>query len=176
MGGGPRPGYGLQNEAPPTLPAWVQVLILIPIVGIYAWTCIQDLRNGRRPGRDFWIAALGTILASLLLFNEGRLTGIESKVTSILPLHAIQFLAVLVVVLLGWGAHRFKRRSKRLYGIVEILFGALSAIAVVTRFKFAAVEISQMSLSQFSALVASSYVVARGLNNYYEAKHPGTLV
>jgi len=154
----------------------VQALLLVPVVGAYAWHAIREYRAGRRPNHDFWIASLGTIISSLLLFNQARYAGIEAKIVAVLGLHLTQFLAAAIVIGLGWVAYLFKRSNKLWYGMVEMFFGASSAIAIVTSVNFTAVEFSKLSLAQFAALAGSAYIVARGLNNYHDAKHPNTRV
>ena len=90
-----------------------------------------------------------------------------------LGVHKTQALAFVIVCALGWCAHRFKRRSKYYYGLSEFSFGVASAIAAVSTVNFAAVEFSNVGLPQVLALLGSTYIVARGLNNCYDAKHPG---
>jgi hypothetical protein len=156
----------------PSLPVWLQALFLLLIIVFYGWAGVREYRTGRLR-RSFWLAPAGTILALLLIFNQGRYTGIGTWVVAVLGLHATQALAAVIVIFLGWGAHEFKRRSKLYYGYLEVCFGALSAIAIVTTVNFVAVQFSNLRLTQILGLVGSAYVVARGLNNCYEARHSG---
>jgi hypothetical protein len=75
-----------------------------------------------------------------------------------------------IVIGAGWSAALFKRRNQLWYGYVEVFFGVMSAIAIVSRTNFAAVEFATLSLAQFGGLVGCVYVVARGLANIRESK------
>lgn len=90
--------------------------------------------------------------------------------TRTIGLHWTQVLVALFVVTVGYGAHWFKQANKLWYGYSEMLFGVLSAVLVVSRINFAAVEFSNLTLAQYGTLVGAAYVVARGLNNVSEAR------
>jgi hypothetical protein len=66
---------------------------------------------------------------------------------------------------IGYGAFRFRQSSKELYGLVEILFGVVSAWSIVWRMK-------QMLLmfDRWAALAGCIYVVVRGFSNMREAE------
>jgi hypothetical protein len=74
------------------------------------------------------------------------------------------------VVSAGWSAHHFKRLNQLVYGYVEVFFGTISAIAIVSRTNFAAVQFTTLTLAQYGALVGCAYVVARGLNNVQDSR------
>jgi hypothetical protein len=67
----------------------------------------------------------------------------------------------LFAVLLGVGAHIFKKKSKLRYGQLEVLVGALSAVGIAN-------ASSQSVFARSLSLAAAAYVVARGLNNWDE--------
>jgi hypothetical protein len=83
----------------------------------------------------------------------------------VIGLYGTQFLIGSGIVSLGLFAHWFKARNQRLYGIVEVLFGSLSAFAIAF-----SLSSDNISLTEYASLIGSSYVVARGVNNMSEAK------
>jgi hypothetical protein len=70
-----------------------------------------------------------------------------------------------VVCLMGIAAHYFKRINQRAYGVVEIVIGAASGFSIAF-----ALSADHITLPQWASLIGCSYVVARGLNNVYDAK------
>ena len=109
------------------------------------------------------ILTFGTIL-------EKRQKTIAQFLFEKIGIHLTQVLTAVIVVAVGFGAHRFKQVNKLWYGRNEVLFGVISAVFVVSRIDFGAVEFKSLSLAQFGTLVGCAYVVARGLNNVSEAK------
>jgi len=75
----------------------------------------------------------------------------------------VQFplLLAFLTILLGVGAHVFKKKNKLRYGQVEVLVGMLSAVGIAT-------ATGQSVFAQSMSLAAAAYVVARGLNNWDE--------
>jgi hypothetical protein len=104
------------------------------------------------------------------VFNEARLPAVWRFLVRTFGLHGTQALTILIVLGFGYVAHQFKLRNKLYYGYLEILFGVVSATMVVTRVNFAAVEFTDLTLSQMVALIGAAYVVARGLTNCHEAR------
>lgn len=122
-----------------------------------------------KPMREFW-RFLGAFLflSSFAFFflNPNTLRYIANRAGA----HFTQMLVAGIVIGAGWSAARFKRQNQRWYGYVEVFFGVMSAIAIVSRTNFAAVEFAALSLAQYGGLIGSAYVVARGLTNIREAK------
>ena len=83
----------------------------------------------------------------------------------VIGLYGTQFLIGAGIVSLGLFAHWFKGKNQRLYGIIEVLFGSLSAFAIAF-----SLPSDNISLTEYASLVGSSYVVARGMSNMSEAK------
>ena len=82
-----------------------------------------------------------------------------------LPGNYMNWLAVGVLPL-GYGAHYFRTRNFRFYGMSEILLGVSTAFGVTIR--------SQFQPTQAVALIGATYVVARGFNNVAEARLKAT--
>jgi hypothetical protein len=70
----------------------------------------------------------------------------------------------LMVVAVGYVAHRFKRISQRWYGVVEVAFGVASGFAVAF-----SIDTPSPSVTQWATLIGCAYVLTRGLNNVYDA-------
>lgn len=171
MGAGPRPPF----TTPPPSQSKLAILItaflsLANVVGIVGW----NLYKQRKAGKDsdwlpVWYAVVYTVFLFLLAL-AGYYPWIPARIVGVLGLHLTQLLAVVLVFFIGFAASKFKLRSKLHYGIVEVLFGVISSIAIVSRVNFTPLPVSQMTLAQVAALVGSVYVVARGFNNIHEAK------
>src|SRR5712664_3184678 len=75
----------------------------------------------------------------------------------------VQFplLLAFLTILLGVGAHVFKKKNKLRYGQVEVEFGMVTAVSV-------AFATGQSAFARLVALAGAAYVVARGLNNWDE--------
>jgi len=72
------------------------------------------------------------------------------------------------VVALGYAAYRFKRSNQSWYGISEISFGFFSALATVW-------SVGDFATTNWVAIVGSTYVVARGVSNYWDYQSQGRL-
>jgi hypothetical protein len=68
------------------------------------------------------------------------------------------------VVLLGFGAYRFKKAKQRVYGAVEVLFSASSVIVALKTTN------SGNKIGLATALIGATYVGSRGFANFFEAK------
>lgn len=169
--GGPRPPFSTPLPAQSKLAILVTVFLsLANVVGIVGWNLYQQRKAGKRPDwLPVWYAVVFTAFLFFLAL-AGYYPWIPARIFAVLGLHGTQLLAVVLVVLIGFAASKFKQRSKLYYGIVEVLFGMISSIAVVSRVNFTPLPVSQMTLAQVAALVGSVYVVARGFNNIQEAK------
>ncbi len=86
------------------------------------------------------------------------------QLLGLIGLQEVQLGAAIVTVLLGCGAHWFKRINQLRYGICEVLFG----IATAFESSKALVQHSP-PLAVWIALAGSAYIVERGLNNRREA-------
>lgn len=144
--------------------------MVVAQAAVIGWNLYQEYRAGKRPHWSMiWGVVVFTFFALFLLSLD--YPQIPAKIVAVLGLHLTQFLAVFIVFVLGFAASEFKLHGKLYYGIVEVFFGMISSVAVVTRVHFTPVAVSQMSLAQVTALVGSVYVVARGFANIHEAKH-----
>jgi len=83
----------------------------------------------------------------------------------LLGVHGAQILIVCSVLVLGFGAALFKKIAQFYYGWCELVFATASAIWIVKDSLGATVV-----LSQWTALIGSAYIVARGMGNMAEAK------
>jgi hypothetical protein len=90
-----------------------------------------------------------------LFFYLGRLLGVRGA----------QVVLIVCVCVTGWFAHEYKRRQQIRYGMLEVLFGVVSAVSV----GFSMIP-GNSTLTQWVALVGSGYVIARGLNNVSDGR------
>jgi hypothetical protein len=178
MGGQPNPlPPGTPTPGPLSLPAWQQAVAILTILLLYGWEGVRAYKAGRLTGktrRDFWIVVVFQIVGFLAWFNEARLPGIWRYLASNLGLRVTQMITLMLVIGLGWCAYRFKLRNKLYYGYLQVFFGLLSAAAVIQNINFAVADLSNETLAHSVALIGAAFVVANGLRNRYEAKHPTT--
>ena len=170
MGAGPKPGG--PPSGPLALAPWLQIVLFLPLLVLYGWQIFKSYRAGtltKKKRGDLWILVTLQFGGFLAVFNEARLPGMWRYLLAVAGLYFTQAFAAVTVFVLGWFAYVFKRRNKLYYGYLEVFFGMLSAVMVVRSVNFAAI-----GLAQGVAVVASAYVVARGLTDCYEAKHPTT--
>lgn len=66
-------------------------------------------------------------------------------------------------IAIGVGASIYKLLNKVAYGVVEIIFGSVSAIAISFTIS------TDSTLAQLASLVGSSYVIATGMENVFDA-------
>jgi len=116
-----------------------------------------------------WTQVVGGTLFSILSWEASRngLINMEhafERATHYLGLGFTQLLIAVVIIGLGIGAYRFKRRNKKWYGIVEVIIGVLSAVVVAR-----SLAPNGLDLAKWSTLAGCSYVIARGLGNRKEA-------
>ena len=69
------------------------------------------------------------------------------------------------VLVIGVLAHYFKRYSQLAYGVVEVVIGGASGFSIAF-----SLSPDHINLTQWASIVGCTYVVARGLNNVYDAK------
>lgn len=79
-------------------------------------------------------------------------------------LATLRFPTAVLVLAAGYGAHKFKKANKRLYGQVEVVFGIASSFFVAEQ------PTLTNTLAKWTAAVGAAYVIARGLNNISEAE------
>jgi hypothetical protein len=116
-------------------------------------------------------------LKDLIAGFAGSVVGIEaalfgSQAIRLFPyyadkfgLHRLQAIIAAGVVGIGLLAHYFKKKNQYLYGLVEITFGAGSAVSISV-----GMTPGVVLFSRWAALAACAYVVARGANNVSEAR------
>jgi hypothetical protein len=159
------------------LPLWLILVFVLPPLAFFTVSFLRQYK--RSPNKKSLTGIyVFTMLALSLTGLSAAVPNLDERflrsVTAVFGLHLTQLLVSVLVIAVGWSAHRFKLRNKLWYGYVEVVFGAGSAIAVVSRVNFAAIEFRSLTLAQYAALVGTAYVVARGLNNITEAKErPG---
>jgi len=150
------------------------IYMTITIVSVIGWNLYHEIKRakkeGRRPEWSFIWFMVVFVSFGLSTLYAASYPEIPAKIVAVLGLHLTQALAIALVPALGFAAFQFRLRSKLYYGMIEVLFAVISAIAVVSRVNFTSIPVSQMSLAQLTALVGSVYVVTRGLTNIYEAR------
>lgn len=85
-------------------------------------------------------------------------------------LYGMRGVVCAVVIGLGVGAHYWKRMNQSSYGICEVIFGSLSGIFITF-----SLSLDTPLMSQWVGLGGSAYIIARGLNNVFEAKEKKNL-
>ncbi len=152
------------------------IYMTITLVSAIGWNLYHEIKRAKKEGRRPEWSFIG-FMAVFVSFGLSTLYAasypeIPAKIVAVLGLHLTQALAIVFVFALGFAAFEFKLRGKLYYGIVEVFFGVVSSVAVVSKVNFTPIPVSQMSLAQVTALVGSMYVVARGFTNTHEARHP----
>lgn len=114
-------------------------------------------------------AFLTAVISNVVIAAVSVLVGIGFKTISggfleSLSAHA-QYVIVIGIIAIGYIAHFFKRVSQYAYGFIEVIFGGASAVNVASGMRS-----SVQMLARWTAIVACTYIVARGFNNMYEAK------
>ncbi len=148
---------------------WPYTAVYVAI-NVYLWYGTPIFRGQKRAILKKTVGILIS-LVGFVLFNV-----VTTTLTSIVmffgepwmkqhPRYALQISVVVFAGLIGFGAHHFKRMSKTLYGVCEVLFAVLYAMSNANRIDPAKPD------QQFVwvAILGSAYIVARGLNNISEA-------
>jgi hypothetical protein len=172
MSGSHRPLPSGDPHGPLSAPFLLQLVFFLGFfVGYvrYGYTYYQPA-NLKKFLRWSWPFPVAVLLFFGYFFNEAHMPAVWQFLVHTIGLVATQALTTVIVLGLGYGAYRFKLKSKLYYGYLEIMFGSFSAAAVVWRVHFAAADFTNLSIGQGVALVGSAYVVARGLSNSHEAR------
>lgn len=147
-------------------------------------TLIQKLEHGKlsRIRRPFaWLARLPAWLSTwmfLMVFAMAFMV-VQVILSSGLPYaarfigHAMQLMGVrwfqlvtaVAVITLGFFAHWFKGKNQVAYGAVEVVIAGLAAVVAAKQIRFG-VSVAPI----VATLIASVYVVSRGLGNYAEGR------
>lgn len=106
----------------------------------------------------------GVIFTLLLSFNLVKPLAVF--LMQAIGLRTFQLVIATGAVILGYAAHAFKQRNKKLYGRCEVVFAILYAIK--SSDSIDGTRLNQLAL--WTAVLGSMYVVARGLNNISDAK------
>ena len=77
-----------------------------------------------------------------------------------LNLRFIQVVLSVSVLILGIGAFIFKKKSRKWYGLVEIIVAWFTAVSISTR-----IVQEQLDLTTIMSLAGTIYIVSRGLDN-----------
>jgi hypothetical protein len=118
-------------------------------------------------------SALQIVVSSALavvmtfVFAEAQQHGAKlfSYLGHLLGVRGAQIVLITVICAAGWFAHEYKRRQQIRYGMLEVLFGVVSAVSVGL-----SMIPGNSTLTQWVALVGSGYVIARGLNNVRDGR------
>jgi hypothetical protein len=131
-------------------------------------TIVEKVVLGLDVGKDLFVAIMLAFIVVRGAIRYGP--GVFSFCYRIFGLYGAQGGVALLVVLVGFAAHRFKQKRQRWYGLTEVAFGAVSGVSICFRLAPGA-----SMFSQWAALVGCTYVIARGLNNIAEAKMKGIM-
>lgn len=102
-----------------------------------------------------WLAGLSALANTFL--GPDRVSQIF---LGLLGLYGLRIVVGIGVVLFGFWAWQFKQTDVFAYGVAEVLFAGLSGAYVA-----AGLTPGDIVLSQWTTLIASAYVVARGVGN-----------
>jgi hypothetical protein len=142
--------------------AWIPITIVVVVIAIMY---VVLLGNPRR--RFIYNVLIGVPLAAASFFGTlvaaPWITLMLSSVAAKTGVATAQLLIGVCVVGAGTFAYWFKNENPLLYGKLEVIFGALSAL-VVSR----GTDPENITLAQWATLIGAAYVVARGLNNMSE--------
>jgi|SRR5882724_10695353 len=121
---------------------------------------------GKEIGHHLWRAfGVGAIIGAAIALGPPIGRRVFESLENLVGLHPVQVLLCFTVMGAGAYAFWFKRRNQLWYGIVEVMFGSASGVAVAF-----GITSTKASLSQWATLVGCAYVIARGLNNCAEAE------
>lgn len=126
---------------------------------------LRDVHRWRKFSSDLvreLIFVAATYGAMVLFGNYGKSTYLY--LVRVVGPHRTQFIIWLGICAVGLVAHYFKRMSQRWYGMVEVIIGVASAFSIAI-----GLAPDRISLAQWSSLVGCAYVIARGMNNVYDA-------
>jgi hypothetical protein len=106
------------------------------------------------------IILLGCVVgAMLLLFMLLRFAD------AVQGTHSAKIVLTVVVILAGIFAHFLKRLDQYFYGVIEVYFGMVSTVASTIYLSW-----DKATPVQAMSLIGCAYVIARGLNNIFDAK------
>jgi hypothetical protein len=117
----------------------------------------------RRDAIIGFTGSTGVIVIALVLGIYGE--SLFKFLSDVIGLHGAQGVAAVTVIALGSLASYFKKKELLWYGTVEVFFGVVTAVKVAS-----GLTPGEILLSQWTALVAAAYIVARGLNNISDAR------
>src|SRR5579872_3732837 len=119
-----------------------------------------------RAGRVAALSGLTIFIALVFVFDLWTDTGqqdvILKRLLGLVGLEEVQLAAAVIAILLGCGAHWFKRIDQLWYGACEVLFGIAAAFESSKAFTH------HPPMAAWIALGGSAYIVERGLNNRRE--------
>jgi len=146
---------------------WIFLVVFalaISITNIFFMRNLTALRV-----RDLLVGVVilsSAILAAVMIFTY---SGAAFKALSdTIGLRDAECATAVVVVTIGSAAFWFKRKLPRWYGVAEMAFGVACAVKVSS-----GLAPGQVLLDQWTALLASAYIVARGLGSVSEAQVGG---
>ncbi len=86
------------------------------------------------------------------------------RVLHAMGIEVTQTLVAVAMIVIAYSAYRFKKAKQKLYGIVEIIFTAVSVVVALKTTP------ANNHLGLAVALIGAMYVGSRGFANYYEGK------
>jgi hypothetical protein len=138
------------------------VCLLPPLLILLVVKRIMGKRREEQYQRFFVRMKFPWIFTFLLgVIASENLVALTAAVLSSLPGKYLNWLA-LAVLPIGYGAHYFKKLNQLVYGTVEILVGAATALGSTARPEFHS--------AQGLTIIGAIYIVARGFNNISEAR------
>lgn len=101
----------------------------------------------------------------LAVFMNFKSDAILKALSRWFGLYGMRSLVSLFVIGFGFGAHLWKQKNQRSYGLSEVLFGIVAGTFIMFT-----LTPDKSFLSQWVGLGGAAYIIARGMNNVAEAK------
>lgn len=118
---------------------------------------------------EFWriIAIVGGVIAGVYATNIQDPIAHRwfESIVLLVGIHKAQLLVFFTIISLGVVAHGIKRLNQSNYGMLEIVFGAVSAFSISSNMKP-----GEPLFGKWAVLIGCAYVIARGLNNVHDAR------
>jgi hypothetical protein len=152
------------SDTPPNSLSPIQfaALVLAPVLGVM----LAITRHKKKAGlKDLIVGLVGSVVGIEVVLFGSQAIKLFPYYADKFGLHRLQAFIAAGVVGIGLLAHYFKKRNQYLYGLVEIAFGAGSALSISI-----GMTPGDILFSRWAALAGCAYVVARGANNLSEAK------
>jgi uncharacterized membrane protein len=154
---------------------WLIIASLCALL-FFAWSYWRFTKGKLHGDIFFWAIFCPTLIFFGVLAGAGKYPNTSDDIMQFVDeffrwairtvgLRFTQVLVALVISALGLGAHYFKTKNQKWYGIVEVIFGTVTAFLVA-----GTLAPGKLDLSKWATLAGTSYVIARGWGNYGEGK------